>query len=274
MGPPGQQMATLPVLDDFVVRAALASVGIALVAAPLGCFVVWRRMAYFGDTSAHAALLGVVLALAFSLPITPSVIAVSLVMAIAVTYGSGKLAASDTMLGVASHAAVAFGLVLAALLVDVRIDLLSLLFGDILAVSKTDLAIIGTIVVGELLLFAWCWPRLLTSTLNPELAHASGIAPTQTHLVLTLALAFLVAIALEVVGALLIVAMLIIPPAAARPLSRTPEQMVAITALLGVCSAMGGLAFSLVVDVPTGPAMVCTATCLFLASRIGAAVRT
>ncbi len=263
----------MSLLDDFVVRAALASVGIAIVAAPLGCFVVWRRMAYFGDTSAHAALLGVVLALVLSLPIPPTVIAVSLLMAIAVTYGSGKLAAPDTMLGVASHACVAFGLVFAALLIDVRIDITALLFGDILAVSRTDLALIGAVVVAELVLFAWWWPRLLTSTLNPELAQASGIAPTRTHLVLTLALAFLVAIALEVVGALLIVSMLIIPPAAARPLSRTPEQMVAITALIAVLSALGGLAFSIAVDVPTGPAMVCVATCLFLASRIGTAIR-
>ncbi len=260
-------------LDDFVVRAALASIGIAIVAAPLGCFVVWRRMAYFGDTSAHAALLGVVLALAFSLPITLSVIAVSLLMAIAVTYGGGKLATTDTMLGVVSHASVAFGLVLAALLVDVRIDLLSLLFGDILAVSKTDLAIIGSVVIGELLLFYWWWPRLLTSTLNSDLARASGIAPTQTHLILTLALAMLVAIALKVVGALLIVAMLIIPPAAARPLSKTPEQMVAITALLGTGSAIGGLTLSLLIDIPTGPAIICSATLLFLITRINAAAR-
>ncbi|MEJ2031248.1 MAG: metal ABC transporter permease, partial [Maritimibacter sp.] len=202
--------------DDFLVRAALAGVGLAVAAGPLGSFVVWRRMAYFGDATAHASVLGVALALIFSAPVTLGTLIVALVMALAVSWLSAKGHAMDSTLGVLSHSALALGLVAISFVPGVRVDLSAFLFGDILAVTKTDLAVIwgGALLVAVLL--TWRWSRLITATLSRELAAASGVNADREGLVLTLALAVVVAVALKVVGALLIAAMLIIPASAAR----------------------------------------------------------
>lgn len=258
-------------LDDFAVRAALAGLGVALAAAPLGCFVVWRRMAYFGEATAHAAILGVALALALELPVLPSVLVAALVMASAATALAGRGYAMDTALGVMAHTALATGLVAVALLGDVRLDLLGFLFGDILAVGKGDLAVIWGGAALVLALTIWRWSALLTATLSPDLARAAGIDPRREEFGLTLALAVVVAVAIKVVGVLLIVALLVIPAAAARPLTRTPEGMALVAALIGAASALGGLWAAFILDTPTGPSIVCVAALLFvLSTGIGA----
>ena len=219
-------------LDDFLVRAALAGIGVALAAGPLGCFVVWRRMAYFGDATAHAAILGVALALAFEISNFAGVLAVAAAMALTVSALGERGFAMDTALGVLSHGALAVGLVAVSFLPSVRMDLMAYLFGDILAVGWLDLAVIwgGAALVAGLV--AWNWSGLVTSTLNPDLAVASGLNPRRQQQVLTLGLALVVAVAIKVVGALLITALLIIPAAAARVFSRTPEIM-AFAAIAG-----------------------------------------
>ncbi|MEQ9692995.1 metal ABC transporter permease [Shimia sp. SDUM112013] len=250
-------------LDDFLVRAMLAGVGVAVAAAPLGCFVVWRRMAYFGDATAHAAILGVALSLALSTSIFTGALAVALVMAMTVSSLSGRGYAMDTLLGVLAHSALAFGLVAVSFLQGVRLDLGAYLFGDILAVSRSDLAVIWGGAALILTLTVWRWSPLLTATLNPDLAYANGIDPKREQLVLTLGLAIVVAVAIKVVGALLIVALLIIPAASARPLARTPEAMALIAAGLGGFAALAGLRLSFNYDTPSGPTIVCVAAVVF-----------
>ncbi|QPH52622.1 metal ABC transporter permease [Pontivivens ytuae] len=254
-------------LDDFLMRAALAGLGVALATAPLGCFVVWRRMAYFGDATAHAAILGVALSLAFSTSIFAGTLATALAMALAITSLSERGYAIDTLLGVLSHAALAIGLVAVSFLPGARIDLMSYLFGDILAVGRTDLAVIWVGAALVLGLVAWRWSALLAATLNADLARAAGIDPKREKMILTLALALVVAVAIKVVGALLIAAMLIIPAAAARPLSRTPEAMAVIAGAIAGLSALSGLWLSYLYDTPAGPTIICVAaTCFALAA--------
>lgn len=253
----------MELLDSFIFRAALAGTGVALAAAPLGCFVVWRRMAYFGDATAHAAILGVALALALSMPVFAGALIMALVMGAAVTMLSDRGLAVDTALGVLAHSALAFGLVAVSFLTDVRVDLMAFLFGDILAVSRADLAVIWTGAVLVVALLTWRWSALLVSTLNAELARAAGVDARREQMILTLALAVVVAVAIKVVGALLIAALLIIPAAAARPLARTPERMGVIAAAIGVSSALGGLWLAWQLDAPAGPSIVCVAAGLF-----------
>lgn len=250
-------------LDDFMTRATVAGVGVALAAAPLGCFVVWRRMAYFGDATAHAAILGVALSLALEMSVFLGAVVVALIMALTVTALSGRGYAMDTLLGVMAHSALAFGLVAVSLLSGIRLDLMAYLFGDILAVSVTDLAVIWGGAAGVVALVLWRWSPLLTATLNEELAYAGGVNPKREQLVLTLALAITVAVAIKVVGVLLIAAMLIIPAAAARTLSRTPESMAMIAAAIGSTSAVAGLRAAYVFDTPAGPSIVCVAAVIF-----------
>jgi len=172
-------------MDDFMMRAALAGIGVAFAAAPLGCFVVWRRMAYFGDATAHAAILGVALSLAFSMSIFVGMVVVALLMALVVSVLSGRGYAMDTLLGVLAHSAIAFGLVAVSFLSGVRIDLMAYLFGDILAVSRGDLAVIWGGAMLVVVLIGWRWSALLTATLNEDLAYASGINPKREQLALT-----------------------------------------------------------------------------------------
>lgn len=256
-------------LDDFLVRAALAGAGVSVAAAPLGCFVVWRRMAYFGDATAHAAILGVALGLALSTSVFAGALVVALLMALLVNTLSGRGYAMDTLLGVLAHSALAFGLVAVSFLHGIRVDLMAYLLGDILAVTRVDLAVIWGGAAMVLGLLAWRWSALLTTTLNADLARASGLDPRREQLVLTLALALVVAVAIKVVGVLLVAALLIIPAAAARPFAATPERMALGAVLVALASALGGLWCAFLLDTPTGPTIVCVAAVLFaLASGV------
>ena len=257
---------SMTMLDDFLVRAGLAGVGLSLATGPLGAFVVWRRMAYFGDATAHAAILGVALALATDLPLGLGTLAVAVIMAVTVAALAARGWAADTTLGVLAHSALALGLVAVSFVHGVRTDLSAYLFGDILAVTKGDLAWIWGGAVLVVALLVWRWQGLLTATLNADLAHASGVNPDRERLILTLALAVVVAVALKVVGALLIAAMLIIPAAAARALSRTPEAMAGLAVVLGAVASLAGLALSLWQDTPAGPSIVTAAAGLFAVS--------
>jgi zinc transport system permease protein len=260
-------------LDDFLVRAVLAAVGTALAASVLGCFVVWRRMAYFGDATAHAAILGVAFALALNISIFAGVGAVALVVAMLIHRLSDRAQGTDTILGVIAHGALATGLVAVTLIPGARINREAYLFGDVLTVSRMDVAVIwgGAALVLGVLWFHWS--ALLTATLNPDLATASGINPQRENLILTLLLAGIVAVAIKVVGALLITALLVIPAAGARRLATSPEGMALRAALLGILAAIGGLGMSLRLDTPAGPSIVVTAVVLFACTTIGEKLR-
>ncbi len=260
-------------LDDFLTRAALAGLGLSLATGPLGAMVVWRRMAYFGDATSHAAILGVALALAINLPVGAGTLLVALAMAGTVSTLSARGWAMDTTLGVLAHSALAFGLVAVSFLPGMRTDLSALLFGDILAVSRLDLLWVwgGSLFVAALMV--WRWQSLLTATLSEDLAHAAGVNPDRERLVLTLALAVVVAVAIKIVGALLIAAMLIIPAATARRLARSPEAMAALAALAGAVAVLGGLWASLTLDTPAGPSIVTVAALCFTASVLASRLR-
>jgi zinc transport system permease protein len=267
----GRGIITMP--EDFLIRAGLAGAGLALATGPLGAMVVWRRMAYFGDATAHAAILGVALALALGLPTGLGTLAVALAMAVTVATLAARGWAMDTTLGVLAHSALAFGLVAVSLIAGVRTDLSALLFGDILAVSAADLAFVWTGAGAVVALLLWRWRPLLTATVSEDLAHAAGVNPDRERLVLTLALAIVVAVAIKIVGALLIAAMLIIPAAAARGLARSPEGMAALAAGIGVAAVAGGLALSLAADTPAGPSIVTVAAAAFALAAVAGQVR-
>ncbi|WP_284164947.1 iron chelate uptake ABC transporter family permease subunit [Frigidibacter sp. SD6-1] len=254
--------------DEFLLRALLAGVGLTVAAGPLGSFVVWRRMAYFGDATSHAAILGVALAFAFHLPLYLGILAVALSVALTVASLSGRGHQADTLLGVMAHSALALGLVAVSFLPSVRVDLSAYLFGDILTVGWGDViwVWVGSALVLGLLL--WRWDGLVTATVNEELAQASGVDPGRERLALTLALGLTVALSIKIVGALLIAAMLIIPPAAARAFAATPERMALLATLGGAVAVVAGLGASLRFDTPAGPSVVVAAFGLFLLSAL------
>ena len=211
--------------EPFFLRAVLAGIGIAVVAGPIGCFVVWRRMAYFGESLAHSGLLGVAIGLFFGIDTTIGVIATCLIMAmLLIVLQRQRILASDTLLGILSHGSLALGLIVASVMTWVRFDLTSLLFGDILSVSESDIAWVwvgGAMALG---IVAWLWRHLLAITVHEELAMAEGVPARWVEIGFMFLIAFTIAIAMKIVGILLMTALLIIPAAAARKLARTPER--------------------------------------------------
>lgn len=244
-------------LEPFFLRALLASLGLAVVAAPLGCFVVWQRMAYFGETVAQAGLIGVALGLALQMDVTWGVLIVALaVAALLLWFSRQKLVAQDSILGLLHHAALAAGVIATSMIKGAPVDLTGFLFGDVFAVTGTDVAIIfvgGTIVLA---IVAWLWHPLLRLAVHEDLAAAEGVDRETVRTLFIVLLAVVIAVAMKIVGILLVMAFLVVPAVAARPLAGTPERMVAFTALFAAVSVVSGLWLSATVDSPGGPSIV------------------
>ena len=169
-------------LDDFFIRAIVGGIGVAVVAGPLGCFIIWRRLAYFGDTLSHSALLGVALALLLELNITFTVFCISVVVAMLLMLLQRRASlSSDAMLGLLAHSALAVGLVVLAFMTWVRVDLMGFLFGDILAINKADITTIWVGGLAVLIALALIWKPLFAATVNYEIAVAEGLKPDRAN---------------------------------------------------------------------------------------------
>ena len=255
--------------DDFFIRALVAGLGVAIVTGPLGCFVIWRRLSYFGDTLSHSALLGVTLAYSFSLNISLSVFVVSAVVALLlINLQKRTKLAGDSLLGLLAHSTLAIGLVLIGFLSYIRFDLMGLLFGDILAVTIEDIALVwvgGFVILGILY---FIWKSLFSATVNYDLSAAEGMKPEVSNFIFTLLLAGVIAISIKMIGALLITGLLLIPAATARNISNSPNQMVFLATLVGVISVIAGLFTSLELNTSSGPTIIVVALILFIISLV------
>ena len=255
--------------DDFFIRALIAGVGIAIVVGPLGCFVIWRRLSYFGDTLSHSALLGVTLAYSFSLNISLSVFIVSAVVALLlINLQKRTKLAGDSLLGLLAHSTLAIGLVLIGFLSYIRFDLMGLLFGDILAVTIEDIALVwvgGFVILGILY---FIWKSLFSATVNYDLSAAEGMRPEVSNFIFTLLLAGVIALSIKMIGALLITGLLLIPAATARNISNSPNQMVFLATLVGIISVIAGLFTSLELNTSSGPTIIVVALILFIISLV------
>ena len=255
--------------DDFFIRALIAGVGIALVTGPLGCFIIWRRLSFFGDTLAHAALLGVTMAVFFEINIAFSVFFISSVVALILLklQQTTKLP-GDALLGLLAHSSLAVGLVVIGFLTSIRFDIMGVLFGDILAVNQNDLLLIWIGGALILLILKFIWRPLFASTVNYELAEAEGMKPDKFNAIFTVLMAAVIAISIKIVGLLLITGMLIMPAAMGRNLSNNPQQMVILSVIAGLLSVIIGLFSSLQFNTPSGPSIITAALILFCFSLI------
>ena len=256
-------------IDDFFIRALIAGVGIALVTGPLGCFVIWRRLSFFGDTLSHAALLGVTFSISFDINISLSVFIVSSIVAlILIRLQKNTNLAGDALLGLLAHSSLAIGLVVLGFLSFIRFDIMGLLFGDILSVTLSDLLIIwigGAVII---LILSLIWKPLFASTVNYELAEAEGLNPDRSKAIFTILLAAVIAISIKMVGLLLITGMLIIPAAMARNMSDSPQKMVIYSVIGGLLSVILGLFSSLEFNTSSGPSIIVASLILFILSLL------
>ena len=253
--------------DDFFIRALVAGIGIAFVTGPLGCFVVWRRLSYFGDTLAHSALLGVTMAYTLDLNIAISVFLISSIIALLLIQLQKRTnLPGDALLGLLAHSSLAVGLVVIGFLTFIRFDIMGLLFGDILAVNTDDLFVIWTGGALILIVLKLIWKSLLASTVNYELAEAEGLNPDRAKAIFTILMAAVIAISIKMVGLLLITGMLIIPAAMARNISDSPQKMVLYSIIGGLLSVILGLYSSLEFNTSSGPSIIAAALILFILS--------
>ena len=256
-------------LDDFFIRALLAGTGIALVTGPIGCFIIWRRLSFFGDTLSHSALLGVTMAIFFDINIAFSVFLVSSLIAIMLLrlQKTTKLP-GDALLGLLAHSSLAVGLVVIGFLSSIRFDVMGLLFGDILAVNRNDLLLIWIGGALILIILKLIWKPLFAATVNYELAEAEGLNPDRSKAIFTILLAAVIAISIKMVGLLLITGMLIIPAAMARNMSDSPQKMVIYSVIGGLLSVILGLFSSLEFNTSSGPSIIVASLILFILSLL------
>ena len=255
------------ILDDFFVRALVAGIGMAIVAGPLGCFVIWRRLAYFGDTLAHSGLLGVTIGFILNIDLSLSVFVISGIIAffLLVLQKKTKLA-GDSLLGLLAHSSLAIGLVFIAILSSIRFDLMGLLLGDILSVSINDILIIWFGGGLLLLVLFFIWKSLFAATISYDLAKAEGMSPELSNYIFTILLAGIIAISIKMIGVLLITGLLLIPPAMSRNFSNSPKQMIIFSIIGGVISVIIGLFCSLQLNTPSGPSIIVASMILFVLS--------
>lgn len=256
-------------MDEFIVRAIVGGIGVAIICGPLGCLVVWQRMSYFGAALSHAALLGVALGLYFEINLYVSILLICvLVSCLMMLMNRYKELSSDTAMGILAHASLALGILMLGVLPSVRIDLMSYLFGDILSISWLDIVWIytgGGLVMGILFRI---WPPILSLIIQRDLALVDGIDENKIRLTFLILLSFVVAISMQIVGILLIVSLLIIPAATARRFATSPEQMALFAMFIGALAVVLGLVIALYWDTPAGPSIVVGASAIFLLATV------
>ena len=255
-------------IEPFIIRAIIAGVGIAIIAGAIGCFVVWRKMAYFGDSLAHSALLGVALGLVMGISTNlGTIIICSLFAVVLIWLQQKKILATDTLLGILAHSALSVGMVTLSLL-EKSVDLHSYLFGDILAVTSAEIYFILFGGFFVLIFLYFNWSSFVLMTIDEKLAKAEGINIVFYQLLIMLLMTVVVAVSFKIVGLLLITSLLIIPAAAARQLANSPEKMAIISSLLAVLSVAIGVYSSLYLDTPSGPSIVVASTIIFITISI------
>lgn len=254
---------------DILLPAWLAGLLLSFITAPLGTFVVWRKMAYFGDTLSHSALLGVALGIFLQIDPYIAVIAMTIILALALVWLEHKTNYSvDTVLGIIAHCSLSLGVITISLLDNVRVDLMSYLFGDLLAIDFSDVIFIAVGVVFIAVILGFYWEKLLSITISPELAQIEGLKVARLRLLLMILTALTIALSMKFVGALIITSLLIIPSATARRFAKTPESMVIYAICFSVMAITGGLLLSSIEDTPAGPSVVVCAGGLFLISLL------
>ena len=256
------------ITDPFILRGILAGIAVALISGLVGCFVVWRRMSYYGESIAHSSLLGVGFAILMGVSINLGIVFTCLLFGILFLWlQHSKVLSSDTLLGVLAHLALALGIIVISLN-KIKIDIHAFLFGDILTVSSSDLWGMYLGVLIAVFLICYNWSSLLLVTIDEDLAKAEGVNTLNINLLFTFILTIVVAISIQIIGLLLITAMLIIPAAASRRLTNSPETMALVATFIGIVSVILGIMLSVEIDAPSGPSIVLVSAILFFLSPL------
>ncbi|MBX7146680.1 MAG: metal ABC transporter permease [Alphaproteobacteria bacterium] len=256
-------------MESFILYALVAGIGVALLSGPLGCFLIWQRLAFFSDTLAHSALLGIGISLWFHLNPLWGIFLVTLIIAFLLTITRHKkILIHDGFLNLLSTTSLSLGLILISVNPGVQSNLMTYLFGDILTITFKDIILIYCM-GGIFLTVIWIfWRPLLAVTVDPDLAVIHKIPIIKIRLLFMVMIAITIAVAIQIMGIILITALFIIPAMVARYFSSSPEKMVLLATLIGIFVVIGGLILSFYLDWPAAPSMVLMATTFFAVGSI------
>lgn len=247
----------------IIAPAWIAGSILALLSAPLGCLVLWRRMAFFADALAHGTLLGVALAAWWQLPTGIGIALVSIAVVLGLVFMDDERLPADAVLAVVAVSLLCLGLLALTQLTDQQANVLGFLFGNLLELDWADLPLLAASVLVGLGLLAYIWPAQVKLATHEALARIQGINPTRQRLFFMGVLAGFCAIALQAVGSLLISGLLVLPALTARLWSKSPKQMVITSLLIAQLGVTLGVWGSIWFDIQTGLSIVLILAILF-----------
>ncbi len=253
-----------PFSYSFMVRGLVAGLLAAVACAVLSGFVVWRGMAFVGDALAHAILPGIVAAFVFGFSLFLGALGAGALAVVGIGALSGReKLKEDTAIGVIFSGFFALGILLMSRITSYQ-DLSHVLFGNILGVAARDLMGMAVVVAIVLLVVALSFKELLVTSFDPAHAVAIGLSPEVMRYVLLFLLALTTVVAIQTVGVVLVLALLVTPGAAASMVSRRLQVIIGLSIALAVLATIAGFYASFFWDVPSGPAIVLTVTLFFV----------
>lgn len=255
----------------FIGQGVIALLVLSFLTAPMGCFLIWRRMSFFGATLAHSALLGAVIGLLLGVGVFVGVMGFTALLACLLTWWlQNQRLANDTVLAMIAHLTLAIGVVAISLMDNLRIDLMAYLFGDVLSISRPVFYQIVAVCIVSAIALRVFWRGFVNLAVQPDIAQVEGYRTTVLSFCFVLFLSITISVGMVTVGALLIVSMLIIPAATARLIANQLKTMVFAAWIFTVISIISGMVAAYYVDLPAGPMVVIASGGLFVLAYLSA----
>ncbi|MFT7086926.1 MAG: zinc transport system permease protein [Rickettsiales bacterium] len=242
--------------EPLFIKALIAGIGVAIALAPIGVFVLWKKMAYFSDAISHSAIFGLAIATIIAVsPMYGIVLCAVIFCFLMFIIGKQNLYSIDSIIGITSATLLSIGMILLAFFPS-EIELEEYLFGDLLNLENYQITIIYAAAALVVLAISLWFKKLLLSTINPDLAKISGIKTENLELKFLLLTAIIVACLVKIVGIFLITSMMILPAAIGRNFSKTPTHMIFLSLAFAIFSIVGGLFFAVFFNLPSSPAII------------------
>ena len=244
------------IFDPLLLKLFFAGFGIAISAAVIGVFVLWKKMAYFSDAISHATIFGLAFAAIIEVMPIYGVIFCSIIFCLLMFYlAHQKFYSNDVVIGISSYILLALGLILIAVF-SVNVNLHLYLFGDLLVINNSDIFLIYFSLIIVLIAVFCGYKKMLMICINDDLAKISGIKTDKIQLQFLLLLAFLVAILVKIIGILLITSMLVMPAAIARIYAKNPLAMIILSIIFAIISVALGIISAFIFDLPIAAAII------------------
>jgi len=253
----------------FIQRALIASLIVGILCPFVGNFVVLRKMSFFSDAISHSAFAGIAVGALLGIDLSLSSLVVAILIAFFIAFLSEKTTLShDTIIGIAFSGSIATGILIIGMLKGYRMDVFTFLFGDILAITRTDLVLLLLICIISIGVLTVFLKPFLQITFNRELARIEGINVRVFEYMLFFIIAVVVTVSLKIIGIILVTSLLIVPAAAAKNLASSMKHLFVLSCVFGIISGITGLLGSVYLNTPSGPTIVLVSIGIFFLTML------